>query len=138
MVACAHAVTAGNDPWIALRKLAPLSIRRRRFGHASGKVSSMFHPPPSYTNVTTTFGVRPERVVSSGSALPARSDGHPSKPISCAVVGARSAKVTRSSESEAATVPGATTTNGTRSRYIQALAWLVRGSSGTNDRDSSA
>ncbi len=73
IVAWAHAVTAGNDPWIALRKFAPSPINRLRFGQASGHVCRTFHPPPSNTNVTTIFGVRAERAVESGNGRPWRS-----------------------------------------------------------------
>src|SRR5512134_2226703 len=88
--ACAHAVTAGNDPTIALRKFALSPIRRRRFGHLSGKLSRTFQPPPSITKVITTLGFRADRDVAIGSDVPRRSFGQ-SAPIRAAVVGARSA-----------------------------------------------
>ena len=77
IVACAQAVTAGNDPTIALRKfaLSPMSVLR--FGQSSGKARSTFHPPPSITYVTTTRGgVVLE--VDRGSGVPSRSPGQPS------------------------------------------------------------
>ena len=70
-----------------------------------------------------------------GSAALAAELEEPSKPISCAIVGATSASETRSLESAAA-IPVPKTTSGTRSRYIQTLAWLVRGSFGTSETDS--
>ncbi len=126
------AVTAGNEPEIALRYVAPSRMRRCRFGHASGHRRSTFHPPPSITSVTTTRGANPGMPGRTRPSAARKS----SNPRSLAVVGARSASVTRSSWSCGSTAPGDQTTIGTRSPYIHATAWLVRGSFGLSERDS--
>ena len=136
IVAWVDAVTAGNDPEIALRYVAPSRIRRLRFGHASGQRRSTFHPPPSITSVTTTRGCTggvTEGIPGSHTPSVARNS---SNPISRAVVGARSASVTRSAWSWGSTRPGDHTTIGTRSPYIQVTAWLERGSLGASESDS--
>ena len=82
IVACADAVTAGNDPWIALRKFAPSRISRRRFGQASGNSCRTFQPPPSITKVTTTAGGLAGRAIP-GNGRPSRSSSrNASNPIS--------------------------------------------------------
>ena len=99
--ACAHAVTAGNDPTIALRKFAPSPISRLQVRPPVGEVArarssrrrrSRRSSRPSASSPTVTSR--------SGATCPRRSSGQ-SAPIRAAVVGARSARVTRSSESEA-------------------------------------
>src|SRR5918999_36019 len=77
----------------------------RSSGQARGQSDSAFHPPPSITNVTTTFGGRAGRA-RPGSGRPSDAE-KPSNPISRAVVGARSASETRSSTSRGSpTTPG--------------------------------
>ena len=136
IVAWVDAVTAGNEPEIALRYVAPSRIRRCRFGHASGQRRRTFHPPPSITSVTTSLGCTGGVTVGiPGSATPSAASNS-SNPMSRAVVGARSASVTRSVWSCGSMRPGDHTTIGTRSPYIHVTAWLERGSFGSSDSDS--
>ncbi len=100
-----------------------MPINDLRWGQLSGQCCSTFQPPPSITNVTTTFGGAP--AVMPGNDVPARSVGQSVKPIRVAVVGAMSASVTRVVSSDGSMRPGACTTSGTRSRYIHTEAWLV-------------
>src|SRR5205085_6316262 len=101
IVAWAHAVTDGKEPITAFVYVRVPSrfIRFIRFGHDrslpfSGlQWRSTFHPPPSITNVTITFGGFAGCGIP-GSGTP--SGAAKSKPISFAAVGARSARVTRS------------------------------------------
>ncbi len=115
-------------------------MSRSRVGQCPAQWSSTFHPPPSNTNVTITFGgdcVPDGGGAAPGNTRPALSLGK-AMPIWEAIVGAMSARVTRSVCWDGAIRPGAWTTSGTRSRYIQTLAWLVRGSRRTRDVDSFA
>src|SRR5213078_1135424 len=86
MVACAHAVTVGNDPMNALRYTTERDMRDRRNGHVFFQCVNTFQPPPSITNVTTTFG----GVLGAGMpGMGAPSPVWKSNPMRCAVVGAR-------------------------------------------------
>src|SRR5947208_16130073 len=91
IVACAHAVTVGNEPMNALRYTIDFDISRFRFGHSSFQCVYTFQPPPSMTNVTTTFGGRFGYAIP-GRAFPSRGAKSES-PRNRAVVGARSASV---------------------------------------------
>src|SRR5215216_5541243 len=136
IVACAHAVTAGDDPVIALRYTTDSPIRRLRFGHASPQCCRTFHPPPSITNVTTTFGGVSNRG-DPGRTLPSGARKS-SNPIIDAIVGARSASETRSVESDGVSASPLQIAIGTRSRYSQGSAWLERGSRCSKVFDSPA